>query len=75
MIPPIWFKEELAIIKSIYTDAWSDNWCSCEMSDGEFDAMGKEMLPLVDPDFVLIAEIEGQPVGFSLSLPRSEDVV
>jgi hypothetical protein len=63
------FDEEIAIIKRIYTDAWSDNWCSCEMSDAEFDAMGKEMLPVVDPDFVLIAEIDGEPVGFSLSLP------
>ena len=69
------YKEEIAIIKSFYTDAWSDNWCSCEMSDGEFDAMAKEMLPIVDPDFVYIAEIEGQPVGFSLSLPDANPAV
>lgn len=69
------FKEEIAIIKGIYTDAWSENWCSCEMSDGEFDAMAKEMLPLVDPAFILIAELEGHPVGFSLTLPDANQAI
>src|SRR5690606_16732330 len=35
----------------------------------EFDHMAKEFRPVADLDLCLIAEVEGEPVGFSLALP------
>lgn len=63
------FRDEVAIIRDIYNDAWGENWGFAPMSPEEFDLMAKEMKDLVDPDFVLFAEIDGKPVAFSLMLP------
>jgi len=39
------------------------------MTSEEFDALAKDLKPVVVPELVLIAEFQGEPVGFSLSLP------
>ncbi|MDZ7292685.1 MAG: N-acetyltransferase [candidate division KSB1 bacterium] len=63
------FWEEVEIVKRIYNDAWSNNWGFVPMTDAEFEFMAKELKPVVNPRLVLFAEREGEPVGFSLSLP------
>ncbi len=63
------FETEVAAIKKIYNDAWSNNWGFVPMTDAEFEHMAKDLKPVVDPRIVLIVEKEGEPVGFSLSLP------
>lgn len=63
------FDAEVAAIKKIYNDAWSHNWGFVPMTDAEFDHMAKDLKPVVDPRIVLIVEKNGEPVGFSLSLP------
>ncbi|PKK82239.1 MAG: N-acetyltransferase [candidate division Zixibacteria bacterium HGW-Zixibacteria-1] len=63
------FDEELKKINYIYNNAWSDNWGFVPMPEEEFYHMGKDLKQIVDPDLVLIAEIDGEPVGFSMALP------
>lgn len=63
------FSEDVGIIKDIYNSAWSRNWGFVPMTDAEFDFMAREVKPVVDPDLCLIAEVAGEPVGFSLALP------
>lgn len=63
------FEEEVATIKAVYNSAWSRNWGFVPMTDAEFDYMAKELKPIVDPHLCLIAEADGQAVGFSLALP------
>jgi len=63
------FWQEVEIVKKIYNDAWSRNWGFVPMTDAEFEFMARELKPVVDPRLVLFAEKEGEPVGFSLSLP------
>ncbi len=63
------FWDDVAIIKQIYNDAWSDNWGFVPMTDAEFHHMAKEMKPAIDPRVLLIAEKHGEPVAFSLALP------
>lgn len=63
------FWREVEIVKQIYNDAWSSNWGFVPMTDAEFEFMARELKPVVDPRLVLFAEKEGEPVGFSLSLP------
>lgn len=63
------FDAEVAAIKKIYNDAWSNNWGFVPMTDAEFDHMAKDLKPVVDPRLVMIVEKNGEPVGFSLSLP------
>ncbi len=38
-------------------------------SDAEFEALAKELKPLVDPDLVRVAYVGDDPAGFLLALP------
>ena len=64
------FKNEVSLIKDLYNRAWQYNWGAVPMTDEEFDALAKDLKPVVDPNLVIIAEFKGEPVGFSLSLPN-----
>jgi hypothetical protein len=63
------FDEELSIVQDIYNDAWEANWGFVPMGRDEFEHMAKDMKLVLDPRLVLIAEVEGQPAGFALTLP------
>ena len=63
------FKGELARIKAIYNSAWEKNWGFVPMTDAEFEHMAKQLKPIIDPELVLIAEVEGKPVAFAIQLP------
>ena len=39
------------------------------MTGEEFDALAKDLKPVVVPDLVIIAEYKGESIGFALSLP------
>ncbi|MBD0320901.1 MAG: GNAT family N-acetyltransferase [Gemmatimonadetes bacterium] len=62
-------KEEVAIIQDIYNSAWARNWGFVPMTSEEFAYIAKDMKSIADPDLCIIAEKEGRPVGFSISLP------
>ena len=68
------FKNEAAIIRQVYNDAWSRNWGFVPMTEEEFDHLAKDLKQIVDPRVVLIAEqqVEGgkaRAVGFLLAVP------
>jgi len=63
------FSEEARRIKEIYNAAWEKNWGFVPFTDEEFDHAAKDMRKLVVPDLVLVAEVQGEPVAFSLTLP------
>ncbi|MDB4947701.1 MAG: hypothetical protein JWM27_350 [Gemmatimonadetes bacterium] len=63
------FTREVQVIKDVYNSAWSLNWGFVPFTDEEFDHVAKDMKQIVDPDLCLIAEVKGEPVGFSLTLP------
>ena len=37
------------------------------MDDGEFRYAAKDMKSMVDPGFLLIAEMDGEPIGFCMT--------
>lgn len=68
------FKNEVEKIKQVYNTAWEKNWGFVPMTDDEFNFMAKDMKIILDPDFCYIAEHNGKPVGFSLSIPDMNQV-
>lgn len=60
---------EIARIERIYNDAWEKNWGFVPMTDHEFQHMAKDMKQLVIPELCLIAEVQGEPVAFAMTLP------
>jgi hypothetical protein len=63
------FEEDASIVRSLYNASWSRNWGFIPMDDAEFAYAAKDMKSMVDPDFLLIAEQDGEPIGFSLTIP------
>ncbi len=62
-------KEEIEKIKIIYNDAWGKNWGFVPLTDEEIDHIAKNLKQIADWDLIYIAEINGEPAGFSISLP------
>ncbi len=63
------FHNEVEIIKEIYNAAWEVNWGFVPMTPAEMDLMAKELKPIAEPELVLFAEVKGEPVGVSITLP------
>ncbi len=63
------FADEAEIILRILNDAWSDNWGFVPLTQPEVDDVGKKLKPLVFEDLIRIAELDGEPVAFMITLP------
>ena len=63
------FAEEAAIIMDILNDAWSTNWGFVPLTPLEVKHVGVKLKPIVYDDMIRIAEIDGEPVAFLISLP------
>lgn len=63
------FDQEAAIILGILNDAWGKNWGFVPITDAEVAFTGKKLKPLVFEDLIMIAELEGEPVAFMMTLP------
>lgn len=63
------FDQELDVLWEIYNAAWETNWGFVPMNHKEFVFTAREMKAIVDPRVCFIAEVNGEPVGFSLALP------
>lgn len=63
------FETEVRRIKDIYNAAWEKNWGFVPMTEREFDHMARELKALVVPELVMIAEVKGEPVAFSMTIP------
>jgi len=68
------FQEEINSLKHVYAEAWQDNWGFVPPTDEELSHLGSEMKMIVDTDFVYIAEKDGVPVGFSVTLPDINEI-
>jgi hypothetical protein len=69
------FGEEAAIIIGILNDAWSDNWGFVPFTPAEIAYAGKKLKPLVFEDLVRIAEVDGEPVAFMMTLPDMNEKI
>lgn len=63
------FDAEAAIILRILNDAWADNWGFVPLTDAEIAYAGKKLKPIVFEDLIRIAEYDGEPVAFMITLP------
>lgn len=68
-------KEEIKLIKDIYNNAWSRNWGFVPFTDDEINVLAKDLAQIADEDLLLLAEKEGNPIAFSLTLPNINEVL
>ena len=62
------YKQELVLIKQIYNENWERNWGFVPLTNEELDAMAEDLKQLATPSLAFFLEIDGKPVGFSLSI-------
>ncbi len=63
------FASEAAIILGLLNDAWSGNWGFVPFTDAEIAYAGRKLKPIVFNDLIRIAEVDGEPVAFMMTLP------
>jgi len=63
------FDEEAKLILELLNDAWSNNWGYVPLTAAEIAYAGKKLKPIIFEELVRIAEVDGEPVAFMLTIP------
>jgi hypothetical protein len=63
------FKNEVEKIRLLFNDYMSDNWGFLPMEENEIDFIAQSLKPVLVKELAIFAEVNGETVGFSLSLP------
>lgn len=69
------WEEEIRTVLAILNDAWSDNWGFVPFTPAEIAYAGKKMKPIIHPELNMIAELDGVPVAFMMTLPDINGVL
>ena len=68
-------KGEFQRFREIYNAAWVKNWGFIPMNDAELEALVADLGMLVEADLAFFAEINGEPVGFALTIPNFNEAL
>jgi len=69
------FDADVRRCNEVYSAATTRNWGFVPLSDAEFRHLAKQMATITDPQQVLLAEVDGKPVGFSITLPDLNEAI
>ena len=59
----------LTKLKDIYNSAWEKNWGFVPMTAEEIDRMAADLGPVLKPEYLFFASVDGAPAAFALLLP------
>ncbi|HDP93877.1 MAG TPA: hypothetical protein ENN40_00770 [Candidatus Aminicenantes bacterium] len=62
-------EEESALVVDLFNRAWSDNWGFVPLNKREMMEDFLRVKPFAHRDLIILAEKDGEPLGFSLALP------
>jgi GNAT superfamily N-acetyltransferase len=69
------FDEEARIILNLLNDAWSNNWGYVPLTEAEIKYAGKKLKPIIFNELVRVAELDGQPVAFMITIPDINELI
>jgi len=65
--------EEAALVSRLFNESLADEWNFMPLSPAAAEAFAHDLLGHLDPEAILIAELEGRPVGLSIALPDANE--
>ncbi len=68
-------EEEFALLRTIFNDAWANNWGFVPFTEAEFRELGKQLRLLLEDDLVQIAEVDGVAAAFMICLPNLNEAI
>src|SRR3982750_2253501 len=69
------FKEEARVILNLLNDAWSGNWGYAPRPEAEIPYAGKKLKPIIYNELVRVAELDGEPVAFMITIPDINELI
>ena len=69
------FDEEARVILTLLNDAWSDNWGFVPLTEAEIAYAGKKLKPIIYEELVRVAEYDGEPVAFMITIPDLNELI
>ena len=69
------FAEEARVILNLLNNAWSNNWGYVPLTESEIAYAGKKLKPIIYNELVWVAEYDGEPVAFMLTLPDINELI
>src|SRR3954453_20697187 len=65
---------EVGRFLEVYNEAWERNWGFVPLTESEVRHYAKQLRPLLDENWAMVAEKDGETVGAALSLPDYNQV-
>ena len=66
---------EVTRFMDVYNEAWGHNWGFVPITEAEVAFQAKNLKPVLDEDWAMIAEKDGEVVGAALTLPDVEQAL
>jgi GNAT superfamily N-acetyltransferase len=66
---------EIKRFLEVYNAAWERNWGFVPLTDEEVEDYARELRPVLDENWAMVAEKDGEPVGAGLTLPDYNQVL
>jgi GNAT superfamily N-acetyltransferase len=66
---------EVRRFMDVYNEAWGDNWGFVPITEAEVSFQAKNLKPVLDENWAMIAEKDGEVVGAALTLPDVEQAL
>ncbi len=63
------YDRDARILLDILNEAWGQNWGYVPLTEAEKVYIAKKLKPIAFPQLVRIAEVEGEPVAFMITMP------
>ncbi len=69
------FEGDVARCREVYNAAMRDLWGFVKLSDAEFRHLALRLRKIAQEEQVLLAELDGKPIGFSVTLPDINEAI
>jgi hypothetical protein len=69
------YREEARIVGAVLNETLQDHFGHSAITEQEWRLVTDSLRPVVNPDFILIAERDGKPVGLTIALPDINEII